>query len=116
MKNYSSVSLCVGKSLYFFFDKNTSWLDRSGKLFIFFLVKTFDLFFQLFILAGVILSANNSLYLGPVLAQGNAAQHEQFISPYLDGEKVGCFALSEPGNGGSSHQEIRFTFYQNYQK
>uniref|UniRef100_A0A0K8TFV8 Short-chain specific acyl-CoA dehydrogenase, mitochondrial n=1 Tax=Lygus hesperus TaxID=30085 RepID=A0A0K8TFV8_LYGHE len=52
--------------------------------------------------AGVIMSVNNSLYLGPVLAFGSEQQKEEFISPFCDGSRVGCFALSEPGNGSDA--------------
>ncbi|KAK9497328.1 hypothetical protein O3M35_004667 [Rhynocoris fuscipes] len=52
--------------------------------------------------AGVIMSVNNSLYLGPVLAFGNSKQKEEFITPFTSGNKVGCFALSEPGNGSDA--------------
>uniref|UniRef100_A0A1A9Z6I1 Short-chain specific acyl-CoA dehydrogenase, mitochondrial n=1 Tax=Glossina pallidipes TaxID=7398 RepID=A0A1A9Z6I1_GLOPL len=52
--------------------------------------------------AGVIMSVNNSLYLGPILAFGNDRQKKEFIAPYTTGEKIGCFALSEPGNGSDA--------------
>ncbi|CAH1392881.1 unnamed protein product [Nezara viridula] len=52
--------------------------------------------------AGVIMSVNNSLYLGPILAFGSEKQKELFINPFTDGSKVGCFALSEPGNGSDA--------------
>lgn len=52
--------------------------------------------------AGVIMSVNNSLYLGPIQGFGNDAQKEKFIRPYTNGENVGCFALSEPGNGSDA--------------
>uniref|UniRef100_A0A1I8N4U0 Short-chain specific acyl-CoA dehydrogenase, mitochondrial n=1 Tax=Musca domestica TaxID=7370 RepID=A0A1I8N4U0_MUSDO len=52
--------------------------------------------------AGVIMSVNNSLYLGPIAAFGNAKQKEEFITPYTTGDIVGCFALSEPGNGSDA--------------
>ncbi|XP_034487494.1 short-chain specific acyl-CoA dehydrogenase, mitochondrial [Drosophila innubila] len=52
--------------------------------------------------AGVIMSVNNSLYLGPLLKFGNAAQKAAYITPYTTGERVGCFALSEPGNGSDA--------------
>lgn len=51
---------------------------------------------------GVIMSVNNSLYLGPILKFGNKKQKEQFISPFTGGDHVGCFALSEPGNGSDA--------------
>lgn len=52
--------------------------------------------------AGVIMSVNNSLYLGPLLHFGNAAQKDAYITPYTTGERIGCFALSEPGNGSDA--------------
>ncbi|XP_022520311.1 short-chain specific acyl-CoA dehydrogenase, mitochondrial [Astyanax mexicanus] len=51
---------------------------------------------------GVIASVNNSLYLGPVLKFGSEEQKQQWIPPFTTGEKVGCFALSEPGNGSDA--------------
>ncbi|TTK47638.1 Beta-crystallin B1 [Bagarius yarrelli] len=51
---------------------------------------------------GVIVSVNNSLYLGPILKFGTEEQKQQWISPFTTGEKVGCFALSEPGNGSDA--------------
>lgn len=52
--------------------------------------------------AGVIMSVNNSLYLGPIAKFGNKEQKEQFVRPFTSGERVGCFALSEPGNGSDA--------------
>lgn len=52
--------------------------------------------------AGVIMSVNNSLYLGPLMAYGNDSQKNQYVKPYTTGERVGCFALSEPGNGSDA--------------
>ena len=52
--------------------------------------------------AGVIMSAHNSLYLGPLMAWGNDEQLKEFVSPFVDGNKIGCFALSEPGNGSDA--------------
>lgn len=52
--------------------------------------------------AGVIMSVNNSLYLGPILAFGNDRQKETFVTPYTNGHKIGFFALSEPGNGSDA--------------
>ena len=48
---------------------------------------------------GVIMSVNNSLVCGPIEAWGNDAQKEKFLKPLARGEKLGCFALSEPGAG-----------------
>lgn len=44
------------------------------------------------------MSVNNSLYLGPIYKFGNDKQKEEFIRPFTNGQKIGCFALSEPGN------------------
>lgn len=52
--------------------------------------------------AGVVVSVNNSLYIGPILKFGNEEQKKQWITPFSTGEKVGCFALSEPGNGSDA--------------
>uniref|UniRef100_A0A8D8IV30 Short-chain specific acyl-CoA dehydrogenase, mitochondrial n=1 Tax=Culex pipiens TaxID=7175 RepID=A0A8D8IV30_CULPI len=52
--------------------------------------------------AGVIMSVNNSLYLGPIERYGSEAQKEQFVAGFTDGKRVGCFALSEPGNGSDA--------------
>lgn len=52
--------------------------------------------------AAVIMSVNNSLYLAPILTYGTADQKKRFITPYTTGERVGCFALSEPGNGSDA--------------
>ncbi|CAI9723935.1 short-chain specific acyl-CoA dehydrogenase, mitochondrial [Octopus vulgaris] len=51
---------------------------------------------------GVIMSVNNSLYLAPIKDFGNSSQKKEYISPYIDGDKIGCFALSEPGNGSDA--------------
>ncbi|EQB77400.1 short-chain specific acyl-CoA dehydrogenase, mitochondrial [Camelus ferus] len=48
---------------------------------------------------GVIMSVNNSLYLGPVLKFGSEKQKQQWITPFTSGDKIGCFALSEPAEG-----------------
>ena len=37
---------------------------------------------------GVIMSVNNSLYLGPILQFGSEAQKEQYITPFTNGDKV----------------------------
>lgn len=51
---------------------------------------------------GVIMSAHNSLYLGPIFKFGNEKQLEQYLRPFTKGDKIGCFALSEPGNGSDA--------------
>jgi len=51
---------------------------------------------------GVALSAHNSLYMAPILKYGNDEQKEKFIPDLVTGENVGCFMLSEPGNGSDA--------------
>ncbi|XP_076176121.1 activator-recruited cofactor subunit 42 isoform X2 [Ptiloglossa arizonensis] len=52
--------------------------------------------------AGVIMSVNNSLYLGPITKFGNKDQKDKYITPFTNGTKIGCFALSEPDNGSDA--------------
>ena len=51
---------------------------------------------------GVIMSAHNSLYLWPIDKFGNEQQKQEWIAPYASGGKIGCFGLSEPGNGSDA--------------
>lgn len=46
---------------------------------------------------------SQSLYIGPILKFGTEEQKKQWITPFTTGEKVGCFALSEPGKCDASH-------------
>lgn len=43
------------------------------------------------------MSVNNSLYLGPVYKFGSDEQKNKYVRPFSGGQKIGCFALSEPG-------------------
>jgi butyryl-CoA dehydrogenase len=52
--------------------------------------------------AGVIMSAHTSLYCGPVHSFGTQAQKEQYLTDFASGRKIGCFGLSEPGNGSDA--------------
>ena len=47
----------------------------------------------------VIVSVNNSLVCAPITYFGNDHQKQKFLTPLARGEKLGCFALSEPGHG-----------------
>lgn len=47
----------------------------------------------------VIMSVNNSLVCAPILTFGNELQKQKYLTPLAKGEKLGCFALSEPGYG-----------------
>jgi len=51
---------------------------------------------------GVIMSVNNSLYCDPVMKFGTDEQKKQFLSPFARGEKLGCFALTEPMSGSDA--------------
>jgi butyryl-CoA dehydrogenase len=51
---------------------------------------------------GVIMSVNNSLYCDPLLKFGTEAQKKEFLVPFASGEKLGCFALTEPMSGSDA--------------
>jgi butyryl-CoA dehydrogenase len=51
---------------------------------------------------GVIMSVNNSLFCDPIVKYGSDALKKQFVIPFACGDKLGCFALSEPGNGSDA--------------
>ena len=51
---------------------------------------------------GVILSVNNSLVCDPLMKFGTDAQKEKYLKPLAMGEKLGCFALTEPGAGSDA--------------
>lgn len=48
---------------------------------------------------GVIVSAHTSLGSDPIKRFGNAEQKEKFLRPLASGQKLGAFALTEPGAG-----------------
>lgn len=52
--------------------------------------------------SGVIMSANNSLYCAPVEKYGTEEQKAKFLTPCASGQQLGCFMLSEPGNGSDA--------------
>src|SRR5436309_5289842 len=49
-----------------------------------------------------ILSVQNSVVCGPILAFGDEAQKEKYLKPLAKGEKIGCFCLSEPHAGSDA--------------
>jgi butyryl-CoA dehydrogenase len=51
---------------------------------------------------GVIFSAHNSLACGPMKKWANDAQKKEWLAPMARGEKLGAFALSEPGSGSDA--------------
>ncbi len=48
---------------------------------------------------GVIMSVNNSLVCYPLMAFGSDHIKEKYLKPLAQGQKLGCFALSEPSAG-----------------
>jgi len=49
-----------------------------------------------------IISVQNSVVCGPLLAFGNDAQKERYLGPLASGAKLGCFCLSEPHVGSDA--------------
>ena len=51
---------------------------------------------------GVILSVQNSLYCDPIHRFGSEEQKKKFLLPFARGEKIGCYALTEPQAGSNA--------------
>jgi butyryl-CoA dehydrogenase len=51
---------------------------------------------------GVILSVQNSLYCDPIHRFGTDEQKKKFLHPFARGEKIGCYALTEPQAGSNA--------------
>ena len=51
---------------------------------------------------GVILSVQNSLCCDPILRFGTDEQKQKFLVPFARGEKIGCYALTEPQAGSNA--------------
>ena len=51
---------------------------------------------------GVIMSVNNSLASWPILSFGTEAQKQTWLAPMASGEKLGCYALTEPSAGSDA--------------
>jgi butyryl-CoA dehydrogenase len=51
---------------------------------------------------GVILSVQNSLYCDPLHRFGTDAQKKKLLLPFARGEKIGCYALTEPQAGSNA--------------
>ena len=54
---------------------------------------------------GVIMSVNNSLVCDPIMKFGSEDQKKEFLVPLAKGEKLGCFALSEPNAGSDAARQ-----------
>ncbi|OAF68273.1 hypothetical protein A3Q56_03981 [Intoshia linei] len=55
-----------------------------------------------FCLAFLTKFVEKTLYLYPLIKFGTKEQIEIFGMPYMNGDKMGCFALTEPGNGSDA--------------
>jgi len=51
---------------------------------------------------GVIMSVQNSLASWPILNYGTEAQKQKYLPVMASGEKIGCYALTEPGAGSDA--------------
>jgi len=51
---------------------------------------------------GVILSVQNSLYCDPIYRFGSEEQKQRLLAPFARGEKIGCYALTEPQAGSNA--------------
>ncbi len=50
----------------------------------------------------VVLSVQNSLYCDPIHRFGTEEQKKKFLVPFARGEKIGCYALTEPQAGSNA--------------
>ena len=50
----------------------------------------------------VVMSVSNSLYCDPILKFGTEQQKKEFLAPFARGDKLGCFALTEPMSGSDA--------------
>ncbi len=55
---------------------------------------------------GVIMSVNNSLVCDPIMKFGTEEQKKTWLPPLCSGEKLGCYALSEPGTGSDAAAQL----------
>jgi butyryl-CoA dehydrogenase len=51
---------------------------------------------------GVIMTVQNTLYGLPLLNHASEELKQEYLTPYAQGQKLGCFGLSEPGNGSDA--------------
>jgi alkylation response protein AidB-like acyl-CoA dehydrogenase len=63
---------------------------------------------------GVVMSVNNSLASYPIIKFGTEAQKHKYLPLLATGEKLGCYALTEPGAGSdAAAQKTRVTKLDN---
>jgi hypothetical protein len=60
---------------------------------------------------GAILAGQNSLYCGPIHRYATEEQKKRLLEPFARGEKIGCFALTEPhaGSNAAASEDLRGT-------
>ena len=51
---------------------------------------------------GVVLSVQNSLFCDPIHRYGSPEQKKKYLLPFTRGEKIGCYALTEPQAGSNA--------------
>lgn len=51
---------------------------------------------------GITMSVNNSLYCAPINKYATDEQKKKYLSPFARGERLGAYALSEPGTGSDA--------------
>jgi alkylation response protein AidB-like acyl-CoA dehydrogenase len=51
---------------------------------------------------GIIMSVQNSLASWPILTFGTEAQKQKYLPPMASGERIGCYALTEPNAGSDA--------------
>ena len=56
---------------------------------------------------GALMSIHNSVGCGPLLQYGSPAQKETWLARLAAGRAIGCFCLTEPQAGASSHPRAR---------
>ena len=49
-----------------------------------------------------VVSVQNSVVCGPILAFGTAAQKDRYLKPLASGDKIGCFCLTKPHTGSDA--------------
>jgi alkylation response protein AidB-like acyl-CoA dehydrogenase len=51
---------------------------------------------------GIIMSVNNSLVCWPLMSFGTEEQKQKYLAPLASGQKLGCYALTEPNAGSDA--------------
>lgn len=59
----------------------------------------------------VVVSAHNSLAIWPILTYGTEEQKQKYLPAMVKGDKIGCFALSEPGTGSDAARQTCMAKY-----